>query len=365
MKVSLIICLILMINLASSSEYAFGTKVLSTDTDVGRPLHDMPAGTAIGYLDTGAPGYGEEDAVYLHIPEGIPDPDPHVNDNDIRITSFQEHIAGSKVTSQDLDMDKQLTMLPSTINYLNLRGGQEYNLEDPVYLHQLSFDNYSINTSRWQNVNNSGCMCVSGGYAVDIGGTYQQRLPYLRGPDNQNPFVRENLIIFSDGYEMLVEDKLISIKPEVVGRWQGSDIEVIHGMKYNYYHVLNTWLVKISEINTSPNNYSDINSCNRTCTIEIASANKLLGTNDIRLSSNEDLVAGTKVVNFNIDQSRLLSFPPLLNNPTQATDKAKIMYFDANGNGIYDSADDVYMDLPDGALEISVRVNDLRLTGPT
>lgn len=364
MKVSLLLSLIVMINLACSSEYAFGTKVLSNDTDIGRPLHDLPAGTAVGYLDTGAPGYGEEDAVYLHIPESMPDPDPQVNDNDIRITSFQELAAGSKVTSQDLDMDKQLTILPSTINYLNLRGGQEYNLEDPVYLHQLSFDNYSVNATKQQNANSTGCICGNEEAGANIGGEYQERLPYLSSPVSQNPFVRENLIIFSDGYRMLVEDRLISTTPEVVGRWQDSDIEVIHGMKYNYYHVLNTWLVKISQIDVGPNNYSDINNCNRTCSIAINSANNLLITNDVRLSSNEDLAAGTKVLNFNADQSRLLSVPPLLSFPPEATDKAKITYFDANGNGIYDSPDDVYMDIPDGAPESSVRVNDLRLSGP-
>jgi len=362
-KVSLLISLILMLSLASGSEYAFGTKVLSTDTDIGRSLNDMPNGTTIAYLDTGAPGYGEEDAVYLHVPKDEPDSDPHVNDNDVRLTAFQGHIAGSKVASQDIDMDKRLTLLPATINYLNLRGGQEYDLEDPIYLHQVSFDNYSINISRGQTANNTGCICGNGEAAADIGGAYQERLPYL---GSQNPFVKANYIVFTDGYKLLILDQLISDIPEVVGEWQGSDIEVIHGTNNNYYHVLNTWLVKIAQIDTNANKSPDngVNSCNTTCIIEIIPANKLICTNDIRLSTNGELIAGTKVVNFDIDQSKLLSFPPLLSFPGQSKDTAEIMYFDANGNGMYDSSDDVYLDFPDEASESSVKVNDVRLSGP-
>ncbi len=363
-KVSLLISLILMLNLASGSEYAFGTKVLSADTDMGRPLYDMPAGTTMGYLDTGAPGYGEEDAVYLHMPKGEPDSYLQVNDNDLRLTSFQGHIAGSKVTAQDIDMDKQLTMLPSTINYLNLRGGREYDLEDSIYLHQLSLDNYGINISRDQNINSSGCICMNGEAAADIGGEYQERLPYF---GSKNPFVRANYIVFTDGYKLLISDQLISDIPEVVGKWQGSDIEVIHGVKNNYYHVLNTWLVKIAQVNTSASSSGlngDANGCNTTCNIEILPANKLILTNDIRLSSNLNLVAGTKVIDFDIDQNKLLSFPPLLSFPGQATDAAKILYFDANGNGVYDSSDDIYLDITGEASKSSVKVNDVRLSGP-
>lgn len=364
MKVTLLISLILMINLASSSEYAFGTKVLSTDTDIGRPLHDMPAGPTICYLDTGAPGYGEEDAVYLHITEAMPDPDPHVNDNDIRITSFQEHIAGSKVTSQDPDMDMRLTLLPATINYLNLHGGQEYNLEDPIYLHQFSFDNYGADSSKWLNANNASCICGNGEDAIDIGGEYQERLPYLGG---QNIFLRTNCIVFTDDYELLAEDYLISSVPQFVGRWQGSDIEVIHGMKYNYYHILNTWLVKIASINTTQHKCPGAsgNCCNMSCFIEIIDANRLICTNDIRLSTNGELMAGSKAGNFDIDQNKLLTFPALLSFIGQLTDTAKVVYFDVNGNEVYDSADDIYLDFPHSEPESFVKVNDLRLSGMT
>ena len=350
-----------MLSLANGSEYAFGTKVLSNDSDVGRPLYDMPIGTTIGYWDTGATGYGGDGVVYLHMPKSEPDSDLNVSDNDVRLTPFQEHIAGSKVTSQDNDMDKRLTMLPVTINYINLHGGQEYDPEDPIYLHQLNLDNYSINTSRGQTVNNTVCINGSEEAASDVGEAYQERLPYLGG---QNTFVRVNYIVFTDGYKLLILDKLINGTPEVIGKWQGSDIEVIHGTNNNYYHVLNTWLVKIAQIDTSANKGPDneVNSGNTTGNIETIPANKLICINDIRLTSNGDLIAGTKVLNSDIDQSKLLSFPPLLSFPGQATDTAKIMYFDANGDGKYDSSDDIYLDFPDRASQSSVKVNDVRLT---
>lgn len=362
MKVSLLISIILILNLSSCSEYAFGTKVLSNDTDLGRPLYNMPAVAAVGYFDTGAPGYDEGDAVYLHMPDGMPSADSHINDNDVRLISFQQYISGSKVKSQDLDMDKRLIILSATINYLNLRGGQEYDLEDPIYLHQLSFDS-SKNMSGQRNVDGSFGICERGEAASDVGGEYQERLPYFGG---RNPFLRVNYITFSDGYKLLILDQLISGIPEVVGKRQGSDIEVIHGAKNNYYHVLNTWLVKIAQINTGrgDSHSPDRNSCNRTFNTEVNPANELICTNDIRLSTDGQLIAGTKVVDFQIDQNKLLSFPPLLSFPRQATDPARIMYFDVNGNGKYDSSDDIYLDFPKGEPQSSVKVNDLRLSGP-
>jgi len=101
-----------------------------------------------------------------------------------------------------------------------------------------------------------------------------------------------------------------------------------------------------------------------TCNINITPANKLICTDDIRLSTDGDLLAGTKVIDFAVDQNKLLSFPPLLSFPGQTTDTAKIMYFDANGDGVYDSSDDVYLDILRDRNESSVIVNDVRLSGP-
>ncbi len=331
-KVSLLIILILMLNLAGGSEYAFGSKVLSTDADIGRPLSDMPPGTTIiEYWDTGAPGYDENDVVYLHI---APPDCNTVYANDVRLASFGEYPAGSKVTSQDKDIGMPLTLLPAIINYLNLNGSRAYDLEDPVYVHQIDCGYGDIETS------------------AAIGGEYQERLPYF---GSKNPFVRANCVTFTDGYKLLVSDQLDESIPEVVGSWRGRNIELVQGLENDYYHVLYTWLVKIAQSDMSTNGPS---------VIDAIYANQFIHTNDIRLSSVEGLTAGTKVVDFDIDQNKLVSLPPLLSFPIQATSKARIRYFDINGNGVYDYPDDVYLDFPEGAFMNSVLVNDVRLSGP-
>ena len=124
--------LFLILSAASASEYAFGTKVLPTDTDVGKPLFAMPCGTAISFWDTGVvPGYDEDDVVYLHTT-----PATTVSANDIRLTPFGVYPAGSKVTPFDKDIGMPIIPLPASIRYLNIYGSVYYDLDDPVYIHQ-------------------------------------------------------------------------------------------------------------------------------------------------------------------------------------------------------------------------------------
>ena len=90
-KVFLLASLILMLNPAISSEYAFGTKVMPTDLDIGRPLFNTFEGTTVGYWDIGTPGYDESDPVYLHMSRfsfGM------IAANDVRLTTMADRSPG-------------------------------------------------------------------------------------------------------------------------------------------------------------------------------------------------------------------------------------------------------------------------------
>jgi hypothetical protein len=120
------------LNLNAVNGYDFGTKVKSTDGDIGRPLFSMPIGTTIAYWDTGGIlGYDEKDVVYLHTPGSW------VNANDVRLTSVGAYPPGSKVTMQDKDIGMPLIPFPgASFGYLNLYGSGAYDFQDPVYVHQ-------------------------------------------------------------------------------------------------------------------------------------------------------------------------------------------------------------------------------------
>jgi len=136
----------------AASGYDFGTKVMPSDTDIGRPLFSMPAGTTIFYWDTGGiPGYDENDVMYLHTPSA------YVNANDVRLTPVGTYPAGSKVTMQDKDVGMPLIPLPgASIGYLNLYGSGTYDFSDPVYVHQNSPPILItiLNDVRLTNINN-------------------------------------------------------------------------------------------------------------------------------------------------------------------------------------------------------------------
>jgi len=148
------ISIILIMGIAGASQYAFGTKVTSYDTDFGAPLnfYGVPnPGTyfSIGYWETNVViGYDGTDVVYLHQgPLG-----GGVLANDIRLTPFDYLPAGSKVTIQDNDIGQPLTALPpnppgATIGWVNLYGGPGQDLDDPVYIHAGSITPGGTNTA--------------------------------------------------------------------------------------------------------------------------------------------------------------------------------------------------------------------------
>jgi hypothetical protein len=162
MKIALIIIgLILVLGISGASEYAFGTKVLSGDADVGRPLNDLynptstspGVGAAVMMWDLGPnPGfYDQNDVLYL-VRNTVPLP-ATTTSNTIRLTPFESYPAGSKVASDDEDIGMPLSAIPGFPPFftaglfviLDLYDTsafptpflQQYDLGDPVYWHRV------------------------------------------------------------------------------------------------------------------------------------------------------------------------------------------------------------------------------------
>jgi len=240
---ALAFCLMLFLGSALASEYPFGSKVLSGDSDVGRPTLPFAAPQVpiyIAYWDVGStPGlFDANDIAYLHF--GIPAPTVWpaatpavVRVNDIRLTPFGNLPAGSKVTTQDNDIGMQLHQFlagGNQIGWLDLYGiVGAYDLQDPVIINILP--------------------------------------PAIPAPT---------------------------------------------------------------------------------------------ALNDIRLTESEGLPAGTKIRNSDPDLGRTYGGPAIATNPMGSP---PFRFFDANGNGLYDDTDDVYLH-PVGPMQTAVLVNDVRISGP-
>jgi hypothetical protein len=77
---------------------------------------------------------------------------------------------------------------------------------------------------------------------------------------------------------------------------------------------------------------------------------------DVRLTAAGGKLPGDKVENFDPDYSTPLA---------STIPSGYILYFDANGNGAYDSPDDLYLHYPvAGFIPLVVGVNNVRLSGP-
>jgi hypothetical protein len=79
------------------------------------------------------------------------------------------------------------------------------------------------------------------------------------------------------------------------------------------------------------------------------------------------LEAGTRVKNFDLDLNKPVAYPILASFPRRIDDYAGLRVYDANGNGLYDSDDDVYLDIsfPGYSSFGTVSINDVRLSGPS
>ena len=358
LTVFLIVCLILTLDLVNGQESYFGTKVLPTDADIGRPLFDIYDKISIGYWDTGTPGYDENDVVYLHI---APDGYNRTRANDLRLTSFEKYLAGSKVTPYDYDMNKPLTPLMASINYLDSHGSKAYDLKDPVYIHQNRYSNDEPKSKRDTTVNTTNYI-----YMEKINGISPLSDGFdIRLPNRVNSNLPSGVIYlaYTDGYNLAVSDQFLEKVPENAGNWQGYDVEVLHGLKANYYHALNTWFTKIVSNDKSAPYFDNIGADYSDIGAPIPA--QYLCTNDVRISAPAGQNSGSKVLSFDIDQNEPVAFPNLVSFPGRATDLASITYYDINGDGIYDYPDDIYLNYPKRRADGIVTVNSIRLSGPT
>ncbi|MDD2755038.1 MAG: hypothetical protein PHS80_05845 [Methanothrix sp.] len=331
---------IVMVSPSSSSIYPFGSKVLPGDLDIGRPLFRLPAETTVAYWDIGTPGYDERDPVYLHIGHSA---SGTTNANDVRLTFIDNVSPGSKVAFQDFDMNKPLKQLYSIISFLDIHGSRAYDLDDPIYLHHIDRMDHSDHPDYicFEDFENPADMMTG----------FSERLPF-RGREISLPGL--GFAIFTDNYKLFISDKILDKKPRKVGEMRGLAIEMVPGLKANYFHVLGTWLIKIQipkDDESVGSRWEDLSP-------------QFIQTNDIRLSSMGNLIAGTKVTNFDADQNKILAWPPLVSFLGPVIDTAKLGFFDVNGNGVYDYEDDLYLNVPSGESKGVVTVNNVRLSGP-
>jgi hypothetical protein len=104
---------------------------------VAEDVQAAPLRSARVYFINLAAGYGT-DPIYLH--QGLAPPTGIVSANDVRLTPFGNLPPGSKVTPQDNDINAPLAAIPglptASIAWADLFGGPNYDLYDPVYIHQ-------------------------------------------------------------------------------------------------------------------------------------------------------------------------------------------------------------------------------------
>jgi hypothetical protein len=107
------------IRLTGWGNYPAGSYVKPGDSDIGQalimPLPALPAGVSSGfyYMDaTGGIGYDMGDPVYLKVQAPVL---PRTGTNDIRVTGNAGFPAGSRVSMNDPDADKPLTLFKGPI----------------------------------------------------------------------------------------------------------------------------------------------------------------------------------------------------------------------------------------------------------
>lgn len=128
--------------------------------------------------------------------------------------------------------------------------------------------------------------------------SFSERLP-VRGSEISVHGISYPL--FSDNYKICVWDSLPEDEPATVGAWRGYPVEKIAGFKYDYYHVLNTWLVSI-QTNTSESSSSSDQSQNPPDAIEAGQSYPAYIP-----SANAGMVVASLISNQIIESSDLLA----------------------------------------------------------
>jgi len=414
--------LVLFLTLSMASDYAFGSKVMPNDNDSGRLLKSIPDGTIISFWDIGSDlgFYDPGDVVYLDMPPiGI------VNVNDIRLTQFGVHSAGTKVKPNDDDINAPLKPMQAEIGFLNLNGGRSYTLNDPVYIIQSDSPVQSntgntnspisdtipiANTSKGTastatNIANINPNEESDSVTAESTKATENTAPCSEDNADANEGYRKRLsysgscsdlpkttacLMYSDNYVWIVSDLRIDNYPIPVGvDNRGFPIEAFRCYNADYYHILGTLLVRsipkgktlfiqsapnqeVTGIGSVPEYAGDAVGSNPdvgavTTPNRISSNTRSIRTNDIRLTLVNGLAAGTRVQNFEPDLNMPVAYTILASFPKRADDYAGIRVYDTNGNGLYDSEDDVYLDIsfPGYSSFGTVSINDVRLSGPS
>jgi hypothetical protein len=423
---ALTICLL--VGLSAASGYAFGTKVSSQDNDLGRPLKNMPEGTIISCWDIGTNlgVYDAGDVVYVDTPPvgivntndiritslGNHHPGTKVtpNDEDMNapLKSLTAEIRFLNLNgSRSYDLNDPIYVHQSNVPYPMEAIPPASNANGPIVNPAAASPSMNQPTTATNTATVNPANATNGPNAYDsdnkenasIGNNYDssvkegfwQRLTYTGSCDNLP--MGTTCLTYADGFIWTVSDYLTDNNPSLVGfDNNGKAIESIHCETADYYHILGTLFVKsvpkqkslvvqsapsqyAPNTATSPEgmlntsgSYSDgeylkkvLNAVNR-----MSVNSDSIQTNDVRLTSVGVLAPGTKVLNFDPDLNKLVALPILVSFPRKSDDYASIRVYDANGNGLYDSSDDVYLDIsfPGYSSFGTVSVNDVRLSGP-
>jgi hypothetical protein len=122
--------LMMILSIGSAASYEFGSKVRVGDADVGDPLTAPIIPLGVYYLDTMVvAGFDPSDVAYLHQGTG-----PAVLPNDIRLTPFLGHPAGSRVKIGDYDVGKTITSFTGGWSFSDLFiGNNNCDIDEPVY----------------------------------------------------------------------------------------------------------------------------------------------------------------------------------------------------------------------------------------
>jgi hypothetical protein len=144
------------IRLTTWGNYPAGSYVKPSDSDMGQlpvipPIPALPSAgqTSFYYMDvTGGAGYDIGDPVYLKVqsPTHIPAPPIFTGTNDIRITANAGFPAGSRVSLNDPDAAKPLTVFGPVVAIPAIFGGPFLtNPPVPATVAQLAFFNANGN----------------------------------------------------------------------------------------------------------------------------------------------------------------------------------------------------------------------------
>jgi len=134
--------------------FAAGSQVRLTDVDHGNTFMrfgtDFIPAAELRYFDVdGDRAYSQNDPVYLDLGPG------RITAGDIRITSYRDYPAGSRVRNSDSDSDKPTSTLPGMLSFynyngnINNRGWGIYDEGDIVYIDtQFPFNEITVNDVR-------------------------------------------------------------------------------------------------------------------------------------------------------------------------------------------------------------------------